>query len=155
MTDVLFVCLGNICRSPLMEGIVRARWRAQAGDETVFFDSAGIGGWHAGAPPDARAIATARRHGLDISQQRARALCAADFQRFDLILCADRANLDALQRRQPRFSRARCALLLDWAGAGADSEIPDPYTGDESAFESVYLMIDRAATDLVQRLQRP
>ena len=154
MTDVLFVCLGNICRSPLMEGIVRSRWQAQAATFPVSFDSAGIGGWHVGAPPDARAVATARRHGIDISGQRARQLVTADFQRFDLILCADRGNLDVLQQRRPRDSRAECALFLDWSGARQDGEIPDPYSGDERAFEAVYTLIDLAATGMVQRLHR-
>jgi len=154
MTDVLFICLGNICRSPLMQGIAHARWQAQASPLPVSFDSAGIGGWHAGAPPDPRAVATARRHGIDISMQRARTFVDADFQRFDLILCADRGNLDVLTRRQPKNSRAECALFLDWAGAGQDGEIPDPYSGDETAFEAVYTLIDLAAAGLVQRLHR-
>ncbi|HMB42760.1 MAG TPA: low molecular weight protein-tyrosine-phosphatase [Luteimonas sp.] len=154
MTDVLFVCLGNICRSPLMEGIARSRWQEQAAALPMSFDSAGIGGWHAGAPPDARAVATARRHGIDISAQRARKFVAADFQRFDLILCADRSNLEVLQQRRPKNSRAECALFLDWSGARQDGEVPDPYTGDERAFESVYTLIDLAATGMFQRLQR-
>jgi protein-tyrosine phosphatase len=154
MTDVLFVCLGNICRSPLMEGIVRSRWQAQAAPLPVAFDSAGIGDWHVGAPPDARAVATARRHGIDISGQRARRIVDADFHRFDLILCADRGNLEMLQRRLPKNPRAECALFLDWSGAQPDGEIPDPYTGDERAFESVYTLIDLAATSMVQRLHR-
>jgi protein-tyrosine phosphatase len=154
MTEILFVCLGNICRSPLMEGIVRARWQAQAAGIPVSLDSAGIGGWHAGTPPDARAVATARRHGIDISGQRARALNDADFHRFNLILCADRNNLDALRQRRPTDSRAECALLLDWSGARPDGEIPDPYHGDERDFEAVFALIDVAATGLVQRLRR-
>jgi len=154
MTNVLFICLGNICRSPLMEGIAHARWQAQEARSPVLFDSAGIGDWHAGNPPDPRAIAIARRHGVDISTQRARALVNDDFHRFNLILCADRGNLEVLQRRKPNGSRAQCALFLDWTGARPDGEIPDPYTGDESAFESVYLLIDAAAGGLMQRLQR-
>ena len=154
MTEVLFVCLGNICRSPLMEGIARSRWQAQAATLPVSFDSAGIGGWHAGEPPDPRAVATAQRHGIDISKQRARMLVDADFRRFDLILCADRGNLDVLRRRAPKNSPAECALFLDWTGAREGGEIPDPYSGDERAFESVYTLIDVAATGLVQRLHR-
>jgi len=154
MPAVLFICLGNICRSPLMEGLAHARWQAQPSPFPVSFDSAGIGGWHVGQPPDPRAIATARRHGIDISRQRARALVDADFRRFDLILCADRGNLDALKRREPKNSRAQCALFLDWTGARQGGEIPDPYTGDEGAFESVYTLIDIAAAGLVQRLHR-
>jgi protein-tyrosine phosphatase len=154
MTEVLFICLGNICRSPLMEGIARARWQAQAAPFPVTFDSAGIGNWHAGSPPDPRAVATARRHGIDISTQRARAFVDADFRRFDLILCADRGNLAVVQRRAPKNSHAECALFLDWTGARQDGEIPDPYAGDDAAFESVYTLIDLAATGLAQRLHR-
>jgi len=154
MTDVLFVCLGNICRSPLMEGIARSRWQAQAAGIPISFDSAGIGGWHAGAPPDPRAVATARRHGIDVSDQRARALTDRDFHRFDLMLCADRAVLQVVQQRRPKNCRAQCALFLDWTGARPDGEIADPYTGDEAAFESVYTLIDLAVTGMVQRLHR-
>jgi len=125
--SVLFVCLGNICRSPLMEGLVRARW--PRGDTSLRLDSAGLGDWHAGEPPDPRAIAIAARHAVDISIQRARPLVAADFARFDLILCADRANLAALHRRAPADARAQIALFLEWAGLGG--EVPDPYTGGE------------------------
>jgi protein-tyrosine phosphatase len=153
MTEVLFVCLGNICRSPLMQGVAEARWRAQT-TQSIGFDSAGIGAWHVGAPPDSRAVACAQRHGIDISGQRARQVSIGDFHRFDLILCADHGNLDALRRRAPSGARAECALLLDWSGVQADGEISDPYGGDERAFEAVYALIDLAGTELVQRLRR-
>lgn len=153
MTDVLFVCLGNICRSPLMEGIVRARWLAQTGSPMVAFDSAGIGHWHAGAPPDPRAIAAAHRQGIDISGQRARVLADEDFRRFDLILCADRYNLDVLRQRAGN-ARAECALFLDWSGVHPGGEIPDPYTGTAEDFDAVFALIDRGAAAMIERLRR-
>jgi protein-tyrosine phosphatase len=144
MPDFLFVCLGNICRSPLMEALARAHWPADAGPAR--FDSAGTGGWQSGEAPDARAIAVAARHGLDIAGQRARAVCDEDFARFDLILCADRANLAALHRRMPPGARARLALLLEWTGTGA--EIADPYGAGPAAFEAVFAQVAAAARAL-------
>jgi protein-tyrosine phosphatase len=146
---MLFVCLGNICRSPLMEGLVRARWPAD--DPAWQFDSAGLGSWHAGHPPDLRAIAVAARHAVDISIQRARPVVAADFDRFDLILCADRANLAALRQRAPAEARARIALFLEWAGIGG--EVPDPYTGGEGEFAAVHALVARGADAVVARLR--
>jgi len=152
MPSLLFVCLGNICRSPLMEGCVRARWQSRPGAMRI--DSAGLGDWHAGEPPDARAIAVARQHGIDISGQRARMLLPADFNNFDLILCADRSNLDALRRRRPRDARAECALFLEWSGVQAQGEVPDPYTGDARDFETAFALIDRGAHGLLERIDR-
>ena len=151
MPQILFVCLGNICRSPLMEGIVRARW---VGPDPVRLDSAGLGDWHAGEPPDPRAIAVASRHGIDLSGQRARAVVADDFRRFDLILGADRSILAALRQRAPRDARSECALFLDWTGVQVNGEVPDPYTGGESDFEAVFALIARGAAGLLARAAR-
>jgi protein-tyrosine phosphatase len=148
---VLFVCLGNICRSPLMEGLVRARWPADA--PPLLVDSAGLGAWHAGQPPDPRAIAVAARHGVDIAAQRARALVADDFRRFELILCADRTNLAELERRRPADAIAHVARFLDHAGIGGD--VPDPYTGGEREFAAVHHLLARGAEALVARLRGP
>jgi len=147
---ILFVCLGNICRSPLMEGLVRARWPAHAGDARL--DSAGLGDWHAGDPQDSRAIAVARENGIDISGQRARQIVVADFRRFDLILCADGSNLAALQRLAPRDARAECALFMDWTGIAPRGEVPDPYTGGRREFAEVFTLVDRGALALAERL---
>src|SRR5689334_16039270 len=132
---VLFVCLGNICRSPLMEGLARARC------DGVEFDSAGLGPWHAGEPPDPRAIAVAARHGIDIGGQRARQVRAADFTRFDWMLCADRAVLATLRRRAPPGATARTALFLEWCGTAGGGDVPDPYTGGEAEFAAAYALI--------------
>ena len=148
---VLFVCLGNICRSPLMEGIVREHWRGRP--ESVWLDSAGLGDWHAGQPPDPRAIAVAGRYGIDIAGQRARALAAEDFHHFGLILCADRENLADLRRRQPHAAQGEIALFLDWTGVQAGGEVPDPYLGHERDFETVFRLIERGAQGLAERMQ--
>ncbi|MBS7455813.1 low molecular weight protein-tyrosine-phosphatase [Coralloluteibacterium stylophorae] len=149
---ILFVCLGNICRSPLAEGVLRRRL-AEAGLEHVEIDSAGTGDWHVGQPPDSRTVAVARARGLDISGLRARQVHMDDFHAFDLILCADRSNLQALRRLAPPDARAEIALIRDWAGAGQDGlEVPDPYTGGAEDFEAVHAMLDAAAEAIVARL---
>lgn len=151
MTRLLFVCLGNICRSPLMEGVVRARLAEVGRAQDFHLDSAGLGDWHAGEAPDPRTIVVARRHGIDISAQRARGFVDEDYQRFDRILCADLANLEVLQRRAPANAIAECALFLDWTGVQASGEVPDPYTGTARDFEIAFALIDRGAGGLLKR----
>jgi protein-tyrosine phosphatase len=147
---VLFVCLGNICRSPLAEAAFRAEAK-RIGLE-VDVDSAGLGGWHAGEPPDPRARATARRHGIDISFYRARKLTKEDFRRFDIIVAMDNENLAALQRLQPRDARAQLSLLLDHVAGREGEDIPDPYYGDEADFETVWTDVSEAARGLAREL---
>lgn len=142
--------MGNICRSPLLEG-----WAAhRRADSPVPFsvDSAGIGGWHAGHPPDPRAIAVAQRRGIDISGLRARQLQFADFQRFDLVLCADRGNLAAARSLAPGAARRRIVLALDWCGVKRGGEVPDPYYGQDRDFEHVSQLASEAAEGLLRRL---
>lgn len=153
-TRLLVVCLGNICRSPLAEGALRARIGASPLAGTVDVDSAGTGGWHAGAAPDRRAIACARGHGVDIAGLRARQLRASDFDDFDWLLCADAGNLRDVRRLAPAAARDRVALLLDWAGTGPGEEVPDPYYGDAAGFEHVWRLVDTAAQAVVVRLCR-
>lgn len=148
------VCLGNICRSPLAEGAVRAHLDRH-GLDWVDVDSAGTGGWHAGEPPDRRSIAVAAGAGVDIRAQRARKLRAADFGDFDWLLCADRSVLRDVRAMTPPGARAQAVLLLEWAGQGADAEIPDPYTGGPEDFRRVWAMVDAAAAGIVARLSRP
>jgi protein-tyrosine phosphatase len=151
---LLVVCLGNICRSPMAEGVLRARIEAARLGDRVELDSAGTGDWHVDRPPDPRAIATAARHGIDISGLRGRQLSAADFERFDWLLCADRSNLRAARELAPAHGLARAALLLEWAGSrDGGLEIPDPYTGGIDQFEHVWSLLDRAADGVVQRLR--
>ncbi|MGO4221983.1 low molecular weight protein-tyrosine-phosphatase [Lysobacter sp. TAF61] len=151
---LLVVCLGNICRSPVAEGVLRARIAASTLAGQVEVDSAGTGDWHVGQPPDRRAIASAAGHGIDISGLRARQLAADDYRRFDWLLCADRANLRDVEARAPRGAHARAVLLLDWAGIEADGEVPDPYTGGPVQFEQVFQLLDRAADGVISRLRR-
>lgn len=151
---LLMVCLGNICRSPLAEGAARAHLDRH-GLDWVDVDSAGTGGWHAGEPPDRRSIAVAAGAGVDIRAQRARRLRAADFGDFDWLLCADRSVLRDVRAMTPPGARAQAVLLLEWAGQGADAEIPDPYTGGPEDFRQVWAMVDAAAAGIVARLSRP
>ena len=146
---LLVVCLGNICRSPLAEGVLRERIVRARLEHRIVVDSAGTGDWHVGQPPDRRTIANAHAHGVDLSGLRARQLRAADYRDFDWLLCADRNNLADVQQRAPRGATARSALLLEWAGQGADAEVPDPYSGGPEAFEQVWALVDRAADAIV------
>lgn len=150
---LLIVCLGNICRSPMAEGALRQRLADASHAGRVVLDSAGTGGWHAGQPPDQRAIACARSHGVDIADLRARQLRREDFEWFDWLLCADGSNVKDVRRMAPAGSQGRVALYLDWAGLGA-GEIPDPYTGGPAEFEQVWQLVDAAAQATVARLPR-
>ena len=151
---LLMVCLGNICRSPTAEGIVRARVAEAGLDDRVTVDSAGTGDWHVDCSPDPRSIATAAGHGVDISHLRGRQLSARDFDEFDWLLCADRSNLRDVRALAPdAAARSRVQLLLDWAGVEADAEVPDPYTGGADQFEHVWRLLERAADGVVRRLR--
>ena len=149
---LLVVCLGNICRSPMAEGALRFRIAEAGLEHLVEVDSAGTGDWHVGEPPDRRAIATAARHGVDISMLRARQLQAADYHRFDWLLCAARSNLRDVRARAPTGGRAGIALLREWAGQGEGAVIADPYTGGPAQFEEVWRQVDAAARAIVERI---
>ncbi|MDP1691058.1 MAG: low molecular weight protein-tyrosine-phosphatase [Burkholderiaceae bacterium] len=143
---VLVVCMGNICRSPTAEGVLRARLIAAGLEKEVDVDSAGTGGWHSGEPPDARAQRHARQRGYDLSKQRARRVIEEDFERFDLLLAMDEDNLADLQRLKP--SQARAELRLFDA-----AEVPDPYHGGAQGFENVLDQIERASDALLAELR--
>ena len=149
---LLVVCLGNICRSPMGEGALRARLEASSLAGRVEVDSAGTSGWHHGQAPDPRAIACAARHGVDISGWRARPLQHRDFRYFDQILCADRRNRDDARVLAPPEACAKAVLWLPWAGIAGAGEVPDPYYGDEADFEHSWARMDAAAQATVQRL---
>lgn len=150
-TSILFVCLGNICRSPLAEGVFRAVAEASGRSAAFSVDSAGTGAWHVGDPPDPRSVSVARSFGIDISGQRARQVAMEDFDRFDLILGMDRQNVEELVGRAPSAAAGKVHLYLDYALATA-RDVPDPYHGEESGFESVYRMIREASDGLLSKL---
>ncbi|SDU00023.1 low molecular weight protein-tyrosine-phosphatase [Halopseudomonas salegens] len=147
---VLFVCLGNICRSPSAEGVFRQRL-AQRSQPGVSVDSAGTAGYHVGKAPDPRAVAAARKRGIDISGLRARQVSAEDFSRFDLILAMDRSNLTDLHRLDPG-NGARLRLFMEYA-PDQPLEVPDPYYGGEQGFEQVLDMLEQASDALLNELQ--
>ena len=147
---ILFVCLGNICRSPLAEAAFR-RAADEAGIE-VAADSAGTGDWHVGKPPDRRARAEALRHGIDISGYRARQVGAQDFHRFDQIVALDLANLAALQAMAPPGGKARLSLLLDHVPGREGEPVADPYFGEDSGFAQTWRDVSEAAQALVRAL---
>ena len=150
---LLVVCLGNICRSPMAEGALRARIEAAGLGHRVEVDSAGLGNWHAGQPPDRRAIKCAAGHGVDISGLKARQITDADYTAFDVLLCADADVLYTVRAHAPAGATAHTELLLDWSGLGANAQIPDPYTLNTAAFEHAWDLVDAAAAAIVARLQ--
>lgn len=147
---ILFVCLGNICRSPLAEAAFR-REAEQFGLEAEV-DSAGTGHWHVGEPPDQRAQAVARRHGIDISGYRARQVSLADFLRFTHILALDLENLSVLIGLRPQEGTAELSLLLDHVEGREGEAVADPYYGGASGFDTTWSDVTSAARALVQRI---
>ena len=143
---ILYVCLGNICRSPTAEGVLRAK--AKGLDLEI--DSAGTSGWHEGDPPDPRAVAEARGRGIDISGLQARRVTAQDFHDFDHILAMDRSNLAELERIRPKGSKADLRLTLSDAPGLGETDVPDPYYDD--GFPKAYALIEAAADGLLRRL---
>ena len=147
--NVVFVCLGNICRSPTAEGVFRAIVERHGLDRRIGVDSAGTGAYHTGEPPDQRAQAAARRRGFDLSAIRARKATAADFKRFDYVLAMDRENQAALSRLCPLGEEHRISLFLDYAPQLGQRDVPDPYYGGGNGFELVLDLIEAAAEGLL------
>lgn len=148
---VLFVCLGNICRSPLAEGVFADVLKERGLRDQYRIDSAGTGGWHVGSAPDPRSIAVAQKHGIDISGQKTRKVRPEDFSEFDLILGMDRSNIeDLLLVAGPAKDRVR--LFLEYT-LGARRDVPDPYYGGPGGFDNVYGMIREASEALVEKLE--
>ncbi len=142
------VCLGNICRSPLAEGILQSK----VDPDKVFVDSAGTAGYHVGNPPDKRSVAVAKKHGLNINHQKCRKFSKADFSEFDHIYVMDRSNYSdvaSLAANQEQASKVK--LLLSEVELGI-KEVPDPYYGGDNGFENVYQMIDRACEEISKKL---
>ena len=149
---VLFVCLGNICRSPTAEAVFRDLLRREAADLAIEADSAGTHAYHVGSAPDARTIAAARRRGIDMSALRARSVEPADFDRFDLLLAMDKQNYRHLLGMAPPERRERVRLFLEFAPAQERREVPDPYYGGATGFEDVLDLVEEAARGLLAEL---
>ncbi len=151
---ILFVCLGNICRSPTAEGVTR-HWLGRLAPELpVLLDSAGTADYHVGAPPDRRSQRAALARGIDLSDLRARQVTSADFVQFDLMLAMDRANLRDLEAQRPRRATARLALFMDYAPELGVAEVPDPYLGEAEDFNLVLDLVEAAARGLIAELQQ-
>jgi protein-tyrosine phosphatase len=153
MKSILLVCLGNICRSPMAEGAVR-KALDEAGLTHVTADSAGTSGWHAGGPPDPRAVKAALMRDIDIAHQRARQVEQEDFHRFDLVLAMDGANYARLKTMQPEGSPAQLRMFMEFAGEMPVREVPDPYYGGEEGFEHALDLIELAARGLAAHIAR-
>jgi len=144
---VLMVCLGNICRSPLAEGILRKKVKSHKLDWTV--DSAGTGSWHIGASPDPRSIAVAKNHGIDIEQQRGRQLSKRDFENFDLIFAMDSENFQNIMRLAPsEEDKQKVSLIMNQLESKSNQSVPDPYW-DDDGFEKVFKMLEKACEKIV------
>lgn len=150
--SVLFVCLGNICRSPLAEAALRAE--ADKAGLVLEVDSAGTGDWHVGSPPDKRAQAVALRHGIDISGYRGRQVTVGDFLRFTHVFALDSENLKSLRGIRPADGTAELRLLMDMVTGREGSSVTDPYFGDATGFDATWDDVTRAARAIVERLKR-
>jgi low molecular weight protein-tyrosine phosphatase len=151
---VLFVCLGNICRSPTAEGVFRHLLAQAAPELQVEVDSAGTADYHIGQPPDLRSQRAAMRRGIDLGGLRARQIAPADFAHFDFILAMDRGNLRELEAMRPKDSRAQLQLFLQYAPEVGRLEVPDPYYGDAGGFEAVLDLTAAASRGLLAALQK-
>jgi protein-tyrosine phosphatase len=148
---LLFVCLGNICRSPIAQGVF-AHVAAQAGKGDLFnLDSAGTSAWHIGNPPDARATAAALRRGIDLSDQRARQVGKQDFEAFDMVLAMDQSNHAELLDLAPQNHADKVQLFLGAAYDSIQREVPDPYYGEEEGFEEVLNLVEAGSRELLAR----
>lgn len=151
---ILFVCLGNICRSPTVEGVVRAIAAREAPELDLEVDSAGTGDYHIGAAPDPRTLAAAKTRGYDLTNLRARQVTAADFERFDLLLAMDEQNFANLQRLAPRAHAHKVGLFLDYARATGRPDVPDPYFGEAGHFDEVLDLAESGARGLIAALRQ-
>lgn len=149
---LLFVCMGNICRSPTAQGVFEKVLGERAPDLVVHIDSAGTHGYHVGEAPDPRACRAAERRGIDLTTQRARRVAVEDFERFDLILCMDKLNHVTLIDLAPPHYHERVRLLLEFAADRGGGDVPDPYYGGSNGFEHVLDLVEEASLGLVEYL---
>jgi protein-tyrosine phosphatase len=151
--QVLFVCMGNICRSPTAHGVFKALVDDQGLSDQILVDSAGTHSFHAGNPPDLRSQAAALSHGVNLSKLKARALVVEDFLNFDFLIAMDRANYARMQSMQPENSPAQLAMMLEYSNEYSQHEVPDPYYGDDG-FDLVFDMITDASTGLLKTIRQ-
>ena len=153
MINILFVCMGNICRSPSAEGFFVSALHSSKYREQVSTDSAGTHGFHAGHSPDARAIQTASTFGVDISHLRARKVSASDFNKYDLIIAMDRDNYEDLQRIQPLGSKAELKMMMHYHPEAQPQEVPDPYYGGMDGFTYMCRLLESATQGLLMDVE--
>ncbi|OAN52166.1 phosphotyrosine protein phosphatase [Paramagnetospirillum marisnigri] len=154
MVKILFVCTGNICRSPTAHGVFRDLVQSQGLDGVIAVDSAGTHAYHVGQPPDDRSVAAARRRGVILDDLRARQVEKADFDSFDLILAMDRGHLGLLTSRCPPVRQDRLALFLSFAPQLRLQDVPDPYYGGGDGFERVLDMIEAGSAGLLEHIRK-
>ena len=154
MFRVLFVCMGNICRSPTAEGVFKAMVASDGLDDRIESDSAGTHGYHNGSPPDHRTIAAAKGRGYDLTPLRARRVSAADFSAFDLVLAMDSENHAALRHLCPPLHKDRLKLFLEFAPDLNDQDVPDPYYGNRDGFEHVLDLAEAGSKGLIQAIRQ-
>lgn len=154
MINVLFVCLGNICRSPTAHGVFQQVVLDAGMADQIHIDSAGTGDWHVGHGPDKRAVATAKSRGYDMSDLIARQVSAEDFGKFDYVLAMDKQNLADLQAMAPKDYGGHVGLFLAFARHHAMDEVPDPYYGGDQGFEAVFEMVEDASRGLLDHIKQ-
>nr|AOE12535.1 protein tyrosine phosphatase [uncultured bacterium]CCF99349.1 low molecular weight phosphotyrosine protein phosphatase [uncultured Cytophagia bacterium] len=148
---ILMVCLGNICRSPIAEGVLQTKLNSKGLDIKV--DSAGTGGWHAGQAPDPRSIAIANKYGIDISNQQARQFSSSDFESFDIIYAMDGSNLsDIVSLANSNEDIEKVRLILNEISPEDNTPVPDPYYGGDDGFEKVYQLLDAACEIITKKI---
>lgn len=150
---ILMVCLGNICRSPMADGLLRKKVKEKGLD--VIVDSAGTSGFHAGEKPDNRMMATAKKFGVDLDELRARQFSVNDFDSFDLIYAMDQSNLkNILSLARDNEDKQKVKLILNESAPGSDAEVPDPYYGGEQGFTDVFNMLDEATDRIIEKIKK-
>ncbi len=152
--QILFVCMGNICRSPTAEGVFNHLTRSHGLDDLINVDSAGTHAYHVGEPPDPRACQSAQDKSYDISAARARKVCDDDFKQFDLILAMDSSNLNSLQVKSPLSARDKVKLFLDYHPDKQGQDVPDPYYRDSDLFDGVFEIIESGCWELLKAVRK-
>ncbi len=151
---VLFVCLGNICRSPTAQGIFQQKVKEAELDNDIYIESAGTGSWHIGKEPDSRTLAAGQKRGYDFSELRARQVGKQDFEKFDYVLAMDNVNLRDLRQMAPSDFTGRLDLFLNFGSRSDYTEVPDPYYGGDQGFDLVLDLVEDAAEGLLAQLEQ-